>query len=123
MGVISRPGASLGTRQATELCCSFPNTRNTPARCAHVIHFLRPLRTRESPLEFRVNSVAMDWMALPAPGSVNANAPIISPLAKGGSHRSFCALVPHLRSTMDTMDWTVSTPAKEQDPLPRASFN
>src|SRR6476620_12702104 len=40
MGSTSRPGAPLGTRQATERCSSLPYTRNTPARCAQVIHFL-----------------------------------------------------------------------------------
>src|SRR6267143_300247 len=60
MGPISRPGVSLGTRQATEPCSSFPNTRNTPASCAQLIHFLLPFRIRESLLELRVNSVTRD---------------------------------------------------------------
>src|SRR5215468_6701134 len=60
IGSTSRPGAPLGTRQATEHCSSFPNTTNTSASCAQVIHFLLPFKIRESLLGFRVNSVTRD---------------------------------------------------------------
>ena len=121
MGSTRRPGVSLGTMPATERPPSVPKTRNTPADWAQLIHFLPPFSTK--PCALGVNSVTKDCMALPAPGSVRAKAPIISPVARAGSQRRRCSIVPHLRSTMDTMAWTVRTPVKADDPLPNASFS
>ena len=45
------------------------------------------------------------------------------PVARRGSQRRRCSSEPHLRSTMDTMAWTVRTPVKAGDPLPKASFS
>ncbi len=36
---------------------------------------------------------------------------------------AFCSFVPHFSSAMETMAWTVSTPVRADDPLPKASFS
>src|SRR5439155_1073032 len=50
MGSMRRPGVSLGTTHATERPPRVPNTRNTAANWAQLIHFLLPFST--SPCEF-----------------------------------------------------------------------
>src|ERR1035441_2349675 len=122
MGSTSRPGVSLGTKQASERSPRFPNTRNNEANWAQVIHFFSPFKTKTPPCE-GVNSVTREWISLPAPGSVKAKAPMISPLARRGSHFCFCSTLPHFSSDMETIVWTVSTPVNDEDPLPNASFS
>ena len=68
-------------------------------------------------------AVAIDSNALPPPGSVNANAAMISPLASGGSQVSLWPGVPHFRSAMDTIACTVRTPVRDEEARPKASFS
>ncbi len=56
---------------------------------------LAPLTTKSSPSRAAV--VRSAWRSDPAPGSVMAIAPTISPLASLSSHRCFCSSVPYWR--------------------------
>ena len=60
MGSTPRPGVSLGTRQATERCSSFPNTRNTSGELRTGNPFLVAVQNKRVTFELRVNSVAKD---------------------------------------------------------------
>jgi hypothetical protein len=55
----------------------------------------------------------------PASGSVSANAPIVSPLASGGTKRSRCSSVPKDRiGSVQALVWTATvtpTPASARD--------
>src|SRR5258708_20856813 len=123
MGSMLKPGLPLPTRQATERCPSTPNTRQMSANWAQLIHFLWPFRLSSAPFDVGGYSVTRDCVSLPAPGSVNANAPIVSPFASDGSHRAFWSGVPHFNNAMETMAWHVITSVSAEDPLPTASFS
>ena len=48
---------------------------------------------------------------------------MISPWASIGIHFRICSALPHFSRALETMVWTVSTPVKDEDPLPNASFS
>src|ERR1017187_10338984 len=48
---------------------------------------------------------------------------MISPFARRGIHFCICSKLPNFSKALETMVWTVNTPANEEDPLPKASFS
>ncbi|TEB05127.1 hypothetical protein Pmgp_03833 [Pelotomaculum propionicicum] len=92
------PGVSPGRMKALSPLAPLvlsveANMMKTPATGALEMNILVPFRTYSSP-----SSTAVLWpeaASVPAPGSVRAKEPKISPLHSGVSHFCFCSSVPY----------------------------
>src|SRR5215467_7676554 len=90
-----KPGALVSTRKPRMRLLSssdFAQTSATSAIDPEVIHIFSPFRTYSFPTFLA--RVRMPLGLEPKSGSVRPKHPSFSPLAKAGSHLSFCASLP-----------------------------
>src|SRR5699024_9818895 len=89
---IETPAKSRSTTNAVIPSSVLANTRYTAATCAFVIHCFSPFR--RNPSSFFLAVVFVANASEPAPGSVSAYAPILSPEVSLGRYICFCSSVP-----------------------------
>ena len=107
LGPIFNPGLSVSTMSApiplfSPFSIIFVVNVSNPARLEFVINIFPPLTTYSSPFNSAV--VLVEPASLPADGSVNPKAPIISPVASLGRYFCFCSSVPAMAMGNDPKD-------------------
>src|SRR4051794_23936718 len=100
------PGVFVGTMNVESLVPVPARTTMNPAATELVIHRFRPVSTHPSPSHSARVATAFGDKSEDAPGSEVANAPTISPLTRGLSHRSRCSGDPWLTALPARMQWT-----------------